>query len=44
MLWFVLICCEYTPFERIKQNFPLKYFFGDNQNAVENQIWVSLII
>ena len=31
-------------FKRLKQNFPLKYFFGDNQNAIEIQIWVSLII
>lgn len=33
-----------TMFKRLKQNFPLKYFLGDNQNAVEIQIWVSLII
>ena len=33
-----------TLFKRLKQNFPLKYFFGDNQNAIEIQIWVSLII
>jgi len=31
-------------FRRLKQNFPLKYFLGDNQNAIEIQIWVSLII
>ena len=31
-------------FKRLKQNFPLKYFLGDNQNAVEIQIWVSLIV
>jgi len=31
-------------FKRLKQNFPLKYFLGDNQNAIEIQIWVSLII
>ena len=30
--------------KRLKQNFPLKYFLGDNQNAIEIQIWVSLII
>lgn len=30
-------------FKRLKQNFPLKYFLGDNQNAIEIQIWVSLI-
>jgi len=33
-----------TMFKRLKQNFPLKYFLGDNQNAIETQIWVSLII
>ncbi len=31
-------------FKRLKQNFPLKYFLGDTQNAIEIQIWVSLII
>jgi len=31
-------------FKRLKQNFPLKYFLGDNQKAIEIQIWVSLII
>lgn len=31
-------------FKRLKQNFPLKYFLGDNQNAIEIQIWVCLII
>jgi hypothetical protein len=31
-------------FKRLKQNFPLKYFLGDNRNAIEFQIWVSLII
>ena len=33
-----------TLFKRLKQNFPLKYFLGDNQNAIEIQVWVSLII
>lgn len=33
-----------TMFKWLKQNFPLKYFSGDNQNAIEIQIWVSLII
>jgi IS4 transposase len=33
-----------TIFERLKQNFPLKYFLGDNQNAIEIQIWCGLII
>lgn len=31
-------------FKRLKQNFPLKYFLGDNQNAIEIQIRVSLIV
>ncbi len=33
-----------TMFKRLKQNFPLKYFLGDNQNAIETQIWCGLII
>jgi hypothetical protein len=33
-----------TMFKRMKQNFPLKYFLGDNQNAIEIQIWCGLII
>ncbi|MCF6319575.1 MAG: IS4 family transposase [Proteobacteria bacterium] len=32
-----------TMFKRLKQNFPLKYFLGDNQNAIEIQIWCGLI-
>lgn len=32
-----------TLFKRIKQNFPLKYFLGDSQNAIEIQIWICLI-
>jgi transposase len=30
-------------FKQLKQNFPLKYFLGDNQNAIEIQIWASMI-
>jgi hypothetical protein len=30
-------------FKQLKQNFPLKYFPGDNQNAIEIQIWVSML-
>lgn len=30
-------------FKRLKQNFPLKYFLGDNQNAIQIQIWCALI-
>jgi hypothetical protein len=32
-----------TLFKQLKQNFPLKYFLGDNVNAIEIQIWVSMI-
>ena len=32
-----------TLFKRLKQNFPLKYFLRDNRNAIQIQIWVSLI-
>jgi hypothetical protein len=32
-----------TLFKRLKQNFPLKYFLGDSQNAIQIQIWVCLI-
>jgi len=30
-------------FKRIKQNYPLKYFMGDNENAIKIQIWCALI-
>ena len=30
-------------FKKLKQNFPLKYFLGDNVNAIEVQIWVTMI-
>ena len=30
-------------FKQIKQNFPLKYFLGDNENAIKIQIWSTLI-
>lgn len=32
-----------TLFKRLKQNFCLKYFLGDNQNAIKIQIWVNMI-
>lgn len=32
-----------TFFKKLKQNFPLTYFFGDNSNAIEIQIWCALI-
>ena len=31
-------------FKRIKQNYPLKYFLGDNENAIKVQIWCVLIV
>jgi hypothetical protein len=30
-------------FKKLKQNFGLNYFVGDNQNAIEIQIWCALI-
>jgi hypothetical protein len=30
-------------FKKLKQNFNLKYFLGDNVNAIEIQIWCTLI-
>jgi len=30
-------------FKQLKQNFPLKYFLGDNENAIELQIWAALL-
>lgn len=32
-----------TFFKKLKQNFPLTYFYGDNINAIEIQIWCALI-
>ena len=31
-------------FRQLKQNFPLKYFLGDNENAIKIQIWCCLIV
>lgn len=31
-------------FKQLKQNFPLKYFIGDNENAIRIQIWCCLIV
>lgn len=31
-------------YKRIKQNYPLKYFLGDNENAIKTQIWCALIV
>jgi len=30
-------------FKQIKENFPLRYFWGDNQNAIKTQIYCVLI-
>ena len=30
-------------FKQIKQNFPLRYFYGESKNAIKIQIWVTLI-
>ena len=30
-------------FKRLKQNMPLQYFLGDNQNAIQIQVWSALI-
>ena len=30
-------------FKQIKQNIPLKYFYGESANAIKIQIWVTLI-
>ena len=29
-------------FKQIKQNFPLRYFYGESSNAIKTQIWVTL--
>lgn len=31
-------------FKQLKQNFPLRYFLGDNDNAIKIQIWCTLIV
>ncbi len=30
-------------FKQLKQNFPLKYSLGDNENAIEIQIWAAML-
>lgn len=32
-----------TLYKRLKQNFPLKYFLGNNENEIKIQIWVTMI-
>ena len=29
--------------KQLKQNFPLRYFYGESANAIKNQIWITLI-
>lgn len=31
-------------FKQLKSNFPLKYFLGDNENAIKIQIYCALIV
>lgn len=30
-------------FKQLKQNFPLRYFYGESSNAIKIQIWVTLM-
>jgi hypothetical protein len=30
-------------FKRIKQRYPLRYFFGESENAIKTQVWCALI-
>ena len=30
-------------FKQLKQNFPLRYFYGESSNAIKIQIWVTII-
>ena len=30
-------------FKQLKQNFPLRYFYGVSENAIKTQIWVTLV-
>lgn len=31
-------------FKRIKQRYPLRYFFGESENAIKIQVWSALIV
>lgn len=31
-------------FKKIKQNFPLQYFYGESKNAIQIQLWITLIV
>ncbi len=30
-------------FKQLKQNFPLRYFYGESANAIKIQIWITLL-
>ena len=32
-----------TAFKQLKQNFPLRYFYGESANAIKIQVWCTLI-
>ncbi len=38
-----LCVASHKLFRQIKQNFPLRYFYGESANAIKIQIWVTLI-
>ena len=29
--------------KQLKQNFPLRYFYGESANAIKTKIWITLI-
>lgn len=31
-------------FKQFKQNFPLRYFYGESANAIKSQVWCTLIV
>ncbi len=31
-------------FKQMKQNFPLKYFYGESANVIKIQTWLALIV
>lgn len=41
---FCALCvASHKLFKQIKQNFPLRYFYGESANAIKIQVWVTLI-
>ena len=30
-------------FKQLKQNFPLRYFYGESANAIKIQVWTTLM-